>query len=110
MHCAHGSGLSFQRYLDWRPFEYLTAETTVVRGSFGTPPPGVTSAIFRELPGGTTEIEFRARANVGRMRRLLMLPLIKLTIGREFRKAERKLAGLIAAEEAAAQPGPDTEL
>jgi hypothetical protein len=101
MHCAHGSGSSFQRYLDWRPFDYLTAETSTVRRSLGTPPPGVTCTIFRDLPDGTTEIEFRARATIGRLQRLLMLPLIKLTIGREFRKAERKLAQLIAAEEAA---------
>jgi len=75
-HCSHGKGASTETILDWRPFEYATAETA--EGS----------AIFREMTlftsldeGGRTRVETRIK-----MLKPAPLFIARLMVKMEFRK------------------------
>jgi hypothetical protein len=107
-HCAHGNTRSIQRYLDIRPFHYLTTESHPLKRSLSFPAT-LNTAEFEEKPDGTSVIHFRARlTEAGPLTRLLAHLVIAPMFKRQFRQAERKLAVLLgeASDSTASGAGP----
>ena len=98
-HCAHGKGLAVQRFLDVRPFEYVTKEVTPVKRSFSTPPACTFTLVFTPVgDGASTSVQFLARlSNRGLGTRLATVPMRKM-FERTFRTSESRLAELLKAQ------------
>ena len=62
-HCAHGKGGSIQKYLDFRPFDYLTTESKPTKRTIISNPPAIVTAQFEPQGDGTTVIHFRAEGD-----------------------------------------------
>lgn len=106
-HCAHGGGgLSEIRYLDWRPFEYMTTEKVPVKRNMQTPPHMMDTTSFRDEGDGTTLVTFRARALDRGLRTRLMLPMMRVMLRRDFRRAEGRIAAYFASEAAGEAVAP----
>ncbi|MGH2610782.1 MAG: DUF2652 domain-containing protein [Tepidiformaceae bacterium] len=102
MHCAHGSYDTLARYLDWRPFEYYTAERVGSRKGLMVPPDWVETVEFVATEDNGTIVSYRFRVSDRRLRSQLKLRLLRPMARRTFMVADRDLNALIAKHEDAA--------
>jgi hypothetical protein len=103
MHCAHGSYDTLARYLDWRPFEYYTAERVASRKGLTVPPDWVETVEFAALGANGTDVTYRFRVLDRGLRSRLMLRVLRPMARRTFAAADRDLNALIANLDAAAR-------
>jgi len=106
-YCDHGNYRLNHRIVDWRPFDYITMETTPEGTSLAKPPAGLATFVFEDLPDAHCRIHFRVRAHdrglVTRTKLLLFRPLIRkhwrghyATLGRLIGKEMAQAASALA--------------
>jgi hypothetical protein len=107
MHCAHGGFDTVARYLDWRPFEYYTAERVPSKNALTAPPPLVETVEFLAAEGGGTNIVFRCRGAGSGLGARVKLRLMKPFVRKTFIRMEEDLNALLdqRATEDAAESG-----
>lgn len=107
-HCAHGRGLSLSRYVDWRPFEYLSTEKSTERFSFTTPPPMIDTCVFEAITPRETRVTYRFRLKkrgfVARSQMKVMGPVLR----RIFAGDRDRLIAAILEDTAAGEVGTPT--
>lgn len=95
------------RIVDWRPFDYITMDTTPEGTSLAKPPAGFATFALEELPDAHCRLSFRVRAHdrgfATRAKLLLFGPLIRkqwqghyATLGRLIREEMTQAADTIA--------------
>ena len=96
-HCAHGKGSTFVRYLDWRPFSYVSTEKEPVRKTFSTPPHLIDTAEFIPVEGGT-RVVYRCRLENRSLSNRIQVRLMRPLLRRQFAADERRLRAILAGE------------
>lgn len=97
-HCAHGGYETLARFLDWRPFEYYTAERTPLNKHFKAPPPLTETVEFVPREDGGTDVEYRCRMHTRNLKARLEFLIGRPFATRQFRKNECALQALLAAK------------
>lgn len=89
-HCDHGAGSMLETILDWRPFEYYTAEMRITPGRFDV----LQTVYLEELSGGRTGILVCYRLKNQRLRWMarLVCGVVGGFLGLELRRLKRLLS------------------
>ena len=99
-HCDHGAYTLVQRAVDWRPFDYLTLDSSlVIRGPITLPRIRTTFEFSEDGPTRcvvSTRVRARDRGLLNRMK----IPLAALVFRRQFR-GHYKILARVLAEDAA---------
>ena len=108
-HCDHGAYTLVHRAVDWRPFDYLTLDSTlVIRGPITLPRIRTTFEFSEDGPtrvSSCTRVRARDRGLIDRMK----IPLAAAVFRRQFRTHYEVLARVLAEDAAAWQAQPETE-
>jgi hypothetical protein len=88
-HCQHGAGTIIEEVLDWRPYEYLTVQSTM-RTPVGTVRLRTTTQLEPTTDGGTL-IHFRI-GSPATIRERLIMRLIGPRLGASLRASSARLA------------------
>jgi hypothetical protein len=89
-HCNHGMGAMVETILDWRPFDYYTAEMHITPGRFDL----LQTTFLQALPGNRTEVKVYYKLQ-NRNRRWLARPVCGIVAGflsLELKRLKRMLA------------------
>jgi hypothetical protein len=111
VHCGHGPGpvWGFREFIDWRPFDYFTCQTTTpVAGAFVRPQAATETAEFLPVGEHGTRIVWRFRVTNRSRISLLALRLFRPFWLSFWRRASAALVS-IAEEDAAARSLPTAE-
>jgi hypothetical protein len=84
-HCDHGAYTLVHRAVDWRPFDYLTLETTPITRGPMTLPRSLSTFEFTEDGSGRSVVAMNVRALDRGLLSRLTIPLAALIIRRQFR-------------------------
>jgi hypothetical protein len=99
-HCDHGAYTLVQRAVDWRPFDYLTLESSlIVRGPIRLPRIRTTFEFAEDGPTRcvvSTRVQARERGLFDRMK----IPLAAMVFRRQFRRHYKILAQVLADDSA----------
>ena len=107
-HCDHGTYRMSHRITDWRPFDYISMETTAMGKSVRKPPDCDITFEFQELERDRCRLVMRVRAKEPGVRVRLMLwlarPIVKREWQRHFEALNRLVGEDIARADAASRP------
>lgn len=95
-YCDHGSYRLNHRYVDWRPFDYITSDTSSSGTSLAKPPSCLATFAFEQTSSKSCRLSFRVRVHDRRMVKLILFRLAKPLIVREWRGHYGRLAELLA--------------
>lgn len=85
-HCDHGAYTLIHRAVDWRPFDYLTLETSPIRRSLPVPLPRSLSTFeFTEDGPGRSVVRMNVRAMDRGVLSRITIPLAAVVMRRQFR-------------------------
>ena len=97
-HCDHGAYTLVHRAVDWRPFDYLTLETTpITRGPLALPR-SLSTFEFTEDGHGRSVVAMHVRAVDRGLLSRITIPLAALVIRRQFRTHYAVLSRVLEGE------------
>lgn len=97
-HCDHGSYRLDHRFIDWRPFDYMTTDSSSSGKSIVKPPSCRATFTFEETSSKSCRVSFRVRVHDRGIRMRVLLFFAKPLIIREWRGHFRRLAKLLAVD------------
>jgi len=97
-HCDHGAYTLVHRAVDWRPFDYLTLETTPINRGPIALPRSLSTFEFAEDGPGRSVVTMNARALDRGLLSRITIPLAALVIRRQFRAHYAVLARILEEE------------
>jgi hypothetical protein len=97
-HCDHGAYTLVHRAVDWRPFDYLTLETTPINRGPIALPRSLSTFEFAEDGPGRCVVTMNVRAVDRGLLSHITIPLAAFMIRRQFRAHYAVLARILEAE------------
>ena len=97
-HCDHGAYTLVHRAVDWRPFDYLTLETTPINRGPIALPRSLSTFEFAEDGPGRSVVTMNVRAVDRGLLSRFTIPLAALVIRRQFRAHYAVLARILEEE------------
>jgi hypothetical protein len=94
-HCDHGAYTLVHRAVDWRPFDYLTLETTPINRGPIALPRSLSTFEFAEDGPGRSVVTMNVRAVDRGLLSRVTIPLAALAIRRQFRAHYAVLARVV---------------
>jgi Protein of unknown function (DUF2652) len=94
-HCDHGAYTLVHRAVDWRPFDYLTLETTPINRGPIALPRSLSTFEFTEDGPGRSVVTMNVRAVDRGLLSRVTIPLAALVIRRQFRAHYAVLARVV---------------
>jgi uncharacterized protein DUF2652 len=95
-HCDHGAYTLVHRAVDWRPFDYLTLETTPINRGPIALPRSLSTFEFTEDGPGRSVVTMNVRAVDRGLLSRFTIPLAALVIRRQFRAHYAVLSRILA--------------
>ena len=97
-HCDHGAYTLVHRAVDWRPFDYLTLETTPITRGLAALPRSLSTFEFTEDGPSRCVVAMRVRAKERGLLSHVTIPLAVWIIRRQFRAHYAALARVLDAD------------
>ena len=94
-HCDHGAYTLIHRAVDWRPFDYLTLETTPINRGPVALPRSLSTFEFTDAEPGRSVVAMYVRAVDRGPLSFVTIPLAALVIRRQFRAHYAVLARIV---------------
>ena len=101
-HCDHGAYTLVHRAVDWRPFDYLTLETTPINRGPIALPRSLSTFEFTEDGPGRSVVTMNVRAVDRGLLSCFTIPLAALVVRRQFRAHYAVLSRILAEHRGAA--------
>ena len=105
-HCDHGAYTLVHRAVDWRPFDYLTLETTPINRGPIALPRSLSTFEFTEDGPGRSVVTMNVRAVDRGLLSRFTIPLAALLIRRQFRAHYAVLSRILAENHGASASVP----